>query len=91
MRSLRHLLCSALTFFAIAATVEGLQNYERRSDASPDASSDAGVTPIVLVLAHDRTSHLRRVLRSISSVTPDALRESLSVIVSVDDNRRARQ
>lgn len=46
--------------------------------------------PIIVILAFDRTSHLRQTIRSINQVTPDTLAH-IPVFVSIDENPKAKR
>lgn len=86
------LLVYILFIFSIdVGLLQGLKTTQRVNHVTSNKLYDPNINPIILIFARDRTSHLRRLLHSISAATPDELREGLSIIVSVDDNRRAQQ
>lgn len=84
-------VCILFFFFIDVGLLWALKTPKHADHVSSNKLYDPTISPVILIFARERTSHLRRLLHSISSATPDELREGLSVIVSVDGNRRAQQ
>lgn len=55
------------------------------------AKPDNYVSPVILIIAYDRISHLRKTIRSLVEAKVPQRSNPIPIYVSVDDNRRAQR